>query len=105
VSGALPVAIGNYLGLSTVIFFIGVAGVLLRRNPLVMLMSIELMWNAANLLFLAYARVWLNNAGHIFAFLVITVAAAEAAIGLAIIVTVFRTRANVDVDDVHALRG
>ena len=104
-SGALPVAIGNYLGLSTVIFFIGVAGVLLRRNPLVMLMSIELMWNAANLLFLAYARVWLNNAGHIFAFLVITVAAAEAAIGLAIIVTVFRTRANVDVDDVHALRG
>jgi NADH-quinone oxidoreductase subunit K len=105
VSGALPVAIGNYLGLSTAIFFIGVAGVLLRRNPLVMLMSIELMWNAANLLFLAYARVWLNNAGHIFAFLVITVAAAEAAIGLAIIVTVFRTRANVDVDEVHALRG
>lgn len=104
-SGALPVAIANYIGLSSIIFFIGVAGVLLRRNPLVMLMSIELMWNAANLLFLAFARVWLNNAGHIFAFLVITVAAAEAAIGLAIIVTVFRNRANVDVDEVRALRG
>ena len=73
----LPVALGNYIGLSAVIFFIGVAGVLLRRNPLIMLMSIELMWNAANLLFLAFARAWLNNAGHIFAFLVITVAAAE----------------------------
>ncbi|HEY5257911.1 MAG TPA: NADH-quinone oxidoreductase subunit NuoK [Candidatus Baltobacteraceae bacterium] len=104
-SGAMPVAIGNYLALSSIIFFIGVAGVLLRRNPLIMLMSVELMWNAANLLFLAFARVWLNNAGHVFAFLVITVAAAEAAIGLAIIVTVFRTRANVDVDEVGALRG
>jgi NADH-quinone oxidoreductase subunit K len=104
-SGDLPVAIGNYIGLSSMIFFIGVAGVLLRRNPLIMLMSVELMWNAANLLFLAYARVWLNNAGHIFAFLVITVAAAEAAIGLAIIVAVFRTRANVDVDEIHAMRG
>ena len=101
----LPVALGNYIGLSTVIFFIGVAGVLLRRNPLIMLMSIELMWNAANLLFLAFARAWLNNAGHIFAFLVITVAAAEAAIGLAIVVIVFRNRTNVDVDEVAAMRG
>jgi NADH-quinone oxidoreductase subunit K len=101
----LPVAIANYITLSSAIFFIGVLGVLLRRNPLVMLMSIELMWNAANLLFLAFARVWLNNAGHIFAFLVITVAAAEAAIGLAIVVTVFRSREHVDVDEVHALQG
>jgi len=101
----LPVAIGNYVGLSAVIFFIGVAGVLLRRNPLIMLMSIELMWNAANLLFLAYARAWLNNAGQIFAFLVITVAAAEAAIGLAIVVVVFRTRTHVDVDEVALLKG
>ena len=101
----LPAALVNYVGLSSVIFFIGVAGVLLRRNPLIMLMSIELMWNAANLLFLAFARAWLNNAGHIFAFLVITVAAAEAAIGLAIVVVVFRTRANVDVDEVAAMKG
>lgn len=101
----LPVALVNYISLSLVIFLIGVAGVVLRRNPLVMLMSIELMWNAANLLFLAFARVWLNNAGHIFAFLVITVAAAEAAIGLAIVVVVFRARQNVDVDEVAILKG
>ena len=101
----LPVAILNYIRLSFVIFLIGVAGVVLRRNPLVMLMSIELMWNAANLLFLAFARAWLNNAGHIFAFLVITVAAAEAAIGLAIVVVVFRARENVDVDEVAIMKG
>ena len=102
---SLPVAIGNYIALSSVIFFIGVTGVLLRRNPLIMLMSVELMWNAANLLFLAFARQWLNNAGHIFAFIVITVAAAEAAIGLAIVVVVFRSAKNVDVDEVSVLKG
>lgn len=101
----LPVAISNYIALSAVIFFIGVAGVMLRRNPLIMLMSIELMWNAANLLFLAFARGWANNAGHIFAFLVITVAAAEAAIGLAIVVVVFRSARFVDVDEVRSLKG
>ena len=103
--GNLPVAIANYIGLSTLIFFIGVAGVMLRRNPLIMLMSIELMWNAANLLFLAFAKQWLNNAGHVFAFLVITVAAAEAAIGLAIVVVVFRSMRFVDVDETNALKG
>ncbi len=103
--GLLPVALVNYISLSLVIFAVGVAGVLLRRNPLIMLMSIELMWNAANLLFLAFARAWLNNDGHIFAFLVITVAAAEAAIGLAIIVAVFRSTPNVDVDEVALMKG
>lgn len=101
----MTVPVVDYVALASVIFFIGVAGVLLRRNPLVMLMSIELMFNAANLLFLAFSRAWLNNAGHIFAFLVITVAAAEAAIGLAIVVTVFRTEKNVDVDEIRSLRG
>jgi NADH-quinone oxidoreductase subunit K len=101
----MTVPVVDYVVLASVIFFIGVAGVLLRRNPLVMLMSIELMFNAANLLFLTFSRAWLNNAGHIFAFLVITVAAAEAAIGLAIVVTVFRTEKNVDVDEVRSLRG
>ena len=104
-SALLPVSLMSYVGLSAVIFFIGVGGVLLRRNPLIILMSIELMWNSANLLFLAFARVWLNNAGHIFAFLVITVAAAEAAIGLAIVVVVFRRTHHVDVDDVRLLQG
>lgn len=101
----LPVAIANYIGLSAVIFFIGVGGVLLRRNPLIVLMSVELMWNAANLLFLAFARASSNNAGHVFAFLVITVAAAEAAIGLAIVVVVFRKAKNVDVDEIALLKG
>lgn len=102
---SLPVAIWNYIGLSAVIFFIGVAGVLTRRNPLIVLMAIELMWNAANLALVAFAKAWLNNTGHIFVFLVVTVAAAEAAIGLAIVVAVFRSARNVDVDEVASLRG
>lgn len=95
----------NYITLSAILFFIGVTGVIVRRNPLIMLMSIELMFNSANLLFMAFARQWVNNAGHIFAFLVITVAAAEAAIGLAIVVTVFRSANHVDVDDVALMKG
>jgi NADH-quinone oxidoreductase subunit K len=102
---AMTVPLANYIALSAVIFFIGVAGVIVRRNPLIMLMSIELMFNAANLLFAAFARAWLHNAGHIFVFLVITVAAAEAAIGLAIVVTVFRSAKTVDVDDVALMKG
>lgn len=101
----MAVPLINYVALAAVMFFIGVVGVIVRRNPLVMLMSIELMFNAANLLFIAFARAWLQNVGHIFAFLVITVAAAEAAIGLAIIVTTFRPERYVDVDDVRALHG
>jgi NADH-quinone oxidoreductase subunit K len=101
----MPAPLGHYIGLASVLFFLGVTGVIVRRNPLVMLMSIELMFNAANLLFIAFARVWLANTGQIFAFLVITVAAAEAAIGLAIIVTTFRPEKYVDVDDVRTLRG
>ncbi len=102
---AMAVPLANYVALSTVIFFIGVAGVVIRRNPLIMLMSIELMFNAANLLFMAFSRAWIQNAGQIFAFLVITVAAAEAAIGLAIVVTVFRSAKHVDVDDIAAMKG
>ncbi|MBV8425189.1 MAG: NADH-quinone oxidoreductase subunit NuoK [Candidatus Eremiobacteraeota bacterium] len=101
----MPVPLANYIALSAVIFMIGVAGVVARRNPLVMLMGIELMWNAANLAFIAYAKAFMNNAGHIFAFLVITVAAAEAAIGLAIVVVVFRRSETVDVDEVAVLKG
>ncbi len=101
----MAVPLMYYITLSALIFLIGAVGVVARRNPLVMLMGIELMWNAANLAFIAYARAYLNNAGHIFAFLVITVAAAEAAIGLAIVVAVFRRSDTVDVDDVAALRG
>jgi NADH-quinone oxidoreductase subunit K len=101
----MTVDVSNYVALSAVIFFIGVGGVILRRNPLIMLMSIELIFNAANLALIAFSRAWMNNAGHIFTFLVITVAAAEAAIGLAIVVVAFRRLKNVDVDDLARLRG
>ncbi len=101
----MSVAPDNVIALSAVLFFIGVAGVVTRRNPLIMLMSIELLFNAANLALVTYARAWANNAGHIFAFLVITVAAAEAAIGLAIVAVTFRRTPFVDVDEVSALKG
>jgi NADH-quinone oxidoreductase subunit K len=99
------VDVANYVALSAVMFFIGVAGVVLRRNPMIALMSIELMLNAANLALVAFSRAWANNAGHVFVFLVVTVAAAEAAIGLAIVVAVFRRAKNVDVDEVARLHG
>ena len=95
----------SYVGLSAVLFFIGVVGVIVRRNPLIMLMSIELLFNSANLALVTYARAWVNNAGHVFAFLVITVAAAEAAIALAIVAVTFRRTPHVDVGEVAALRG
>ncbi len=101
----MSVDVTNYVALSAVMFFIGVVGVIVRRNPLIVLMAIELMFNAANLALVAFARAWVNNAGHIFVFLVVTVAAAEAAIGLAIVVAVFRNARNVDVDEVARLHG
>jgi NADH-quinone oxidoreductase subunit K len=94
-----------YLVLSAAMFVIGVVGFLIRRNPLTMLMSIELMWNAGNLVFAAFARNFVDMSGQIFVFVVITVAAAEAAIALAIVVMVFRRRVDVDVDDISVLRG
>jgi NADH-quinone oxidoreductase subunit K len=101
----MEVDVSYYIVLSAVIFFIGLGGVILRRNPLIMLMAIELLFNAANIALIAFARAWMNNAGQIFTFLVITVAAAEAAIGLAIVLVVFRRAKNVDVDEVAGLRG
>ncbi len=101
----MSVAPENYIALSAVLFFIGVVGVIARRNPLINLMSIELLFNASNLALVTYARAWVENVGHIFAFLVITVAAAEAAIALAIVVVTFRSRRFVDVDEVSALKG
>jgi NADH-quinone oxidoreductase subunit K len=94
-----------YVIVSAILFFIGVVGVIVRRNPLIQLMSIELLFNSANLALVTFARSWGNNVGHIFAFLVITVAAAEAAIGLAIVVIVFRKTTFVDVDEVATLKG
>jgi len=99
----LPVT--YYLALSAVLFIMGAVGVLIRRNLIIMFMSIELMLNAANLAFVAFARFHQAVSGQIFVFFVMTVAAAEVAVGLALIVTLFRTRHSVDVDDVTLLNG
>lgn len=91
--------------LSGVLFVLGVLGVLVRRNAIVMFMSIELMLNAANLAFIAFARAQQNLSGQVFVFFVIAVAAAEVAIGLALIVAIFRTKHSIDVDQVSNLKG
>jgi len=95
----------DYIAAASALFVIGIIGFLMRRNPITMLMAIELMWNAGNLVFAAFARNFVDMSGQIFVFIVITVAAAEAAIALAIVVMVFRRRREVDVDDVSVLRG
>ena|SRR5689334_4149888 len=94
-----------YLTVSAIMFTIGAIGVLIRRNPLIIFMSIELMLNAVNLSFVAFSK-FLNTAdGQTFVFLILTVAAAEVVVGLALIVSIFRTRRNIDVDDMNILRG
>ena len=95
----------DYLAVAAALFVVGMIGFLARRNPITMLMAIELMWNAGNLVFAAFARNFADMSGQIFVFIVVTVAAAEAAIALAIVVMVFRRRRDVDVDDVAELRG
>lgn len=94
-----------YLALSIILFILGALGVLIRRNAIVVFMSIELMLNAANLAFVAYARYWQSMHGQIFVFFIMTVSAAEVAIGLALIVTIFRTKASIDVDQISTLKG
>src|ERR1700761_8959067 len=94
----------HFLVLAAVLFLIGTFGVLVRRNALILLMSVELMLNAANMTLLTFARMWGDLSGHTFALIVIAVAAAEASVGLAIVVAVFRGRRNVDVDKLTSLR-
>ena len=96
--------IGYFLGLSAVLFAIGVAGVLIRRNIIVMFMSIELMLNAVNLAFVALGRRVGSMDGQVIVFFVITVAAAEAAVGLAIIISLFRSRETLNADELNFLR-
>lgn len=96
----------NYLiALSGVLFAIGALGVLTRRNSVVIFMSVELMLNAANLAFISFARAWNALDGQIFVFFVIAVAAAEVAVGLALIVNIFKSKQNVDIDQISGLRG
>ena len=94
-----------FLLLSAVLFVLGAVGVLVRRNPLVILISIELMLNAANLTLVTFARQLQNIEGQLFALMSMTVAAAEAVVGLAILVDIFRVRDVEDVDDLSELRG
>ena len=99
------VAIEYFVGLSAVLFTIGALGVLTRRNAIIIFMSIELMLNSANLLFVAFARMYESLGGQIFVFFVMTVAAAEVAVGLALIVAVFRTKQTINIDEASTLKG
>lgn len=95
----------NYLVLSALLFTIGSATVLLRRNGIIVFMGIELMLNATNLALVTFSRMHGNLDGQVFAFFVMVVAAAEVVIGLAIIIAIFRTRRSASVDDVNLLRN
>ena len=100
-----PVPLEWYLLFAGALFVIGVAGMLVRRNALIMFMCIELMLNAANLTLVAFAKALDNLDGQVFVFFVMVVAAAEVAVGLAIIINVFRARETVYVDEVNRLKG
>ena len=91
--------------ISMAMFIIGIVGVIAMRNALIFFLSVELMLNAANLLFVGFSRQWGNQIGLVWVFFVLVVAAAEAAIGLAIIIHLFRTKHSVDVDQYNQLRG
>jgi len=99
------VPINYYIVLSAILFTIGVTGVLVRRNALIILMSIELMLNAANLAIVAFSSVFKSFSGQIFVFFVIAVAAAEVAVGLALIVEIFKSKRSIDVDQMSSLKG
>jgi NADH-quinone oxidoreductase subunit K len=98
------VPLTHFLYLAAALFVIGMCGVLVRRNVLIVLMSIELMLNAANIALVTFSRHWGDLDGQVIAFFTIAVAAAEAAVGLAIVVAVFRARTGIDIDDVRTLR-
>jgi NADH-quinone oxidoreductase subunit K len=93
-----------YLILAAALFCLGMFGVLIRRNALVVFMCIELMLNAANLTFLAFARARGDDLGHLSAFFIIAVAAAEAAVGLAIVISVFRARGTVNIEEIQSMK-
>ena len=94
----------HVIGLSAILFTIGVVGALVRRNIIVVLMSIEVMLNAVNLAFVGFARAWGDPTGHVFVLMVITVAAAEVAVGLGIVISLIRNRDTVNLEDVSLLK-
>jgi NADH-quinone oxidoreductase subunit K len=99
------VSIEWYLVVSAIVFCIGIGGVIVRRNPLVILLCLELMLNAANLSLVAFARMHGNQDGQIFALIVMVVAACEVAVGLGLIVALYRRRLPIDVDELRELQG
>ncbi len=99
------IPVSYYLGLSAILFVIGILGVLLRRNALVIFMSLELMFNAGNLAFVTFARMYGGLTGQLVVFCVMTVAAAEVAIGLALMVEIFRSKRSIDMDELNSLKG
>ncbi len=94
-----------YVILSAILFTLGAVGVLVRRNAIVVFMSIELMLNAANLAFVAFAQQHGAISGQVFVFFIMTVAAAEVAVGLALIVAIFKSKASINVDQINTLKG
>lgn len=94
-----------YLALSAILFTSGALGVLIRRNALVVFMSVELMLNAANLSLVAFSRLYQTFNGQVFVFFIMAVAAAEVAVGLALIVTIFRSKQSIDLDQMNSLKG
>lgn len=102
---APSVEIEAFVLLSFVLFVMGALGVLLRRNAIIVFMSVELMLNAGNLALVAFARQWSNLDGHLFVFFVMTVAAAEVAVGLALIVAISRSRNSIDIDQLSQMEG
>jgi NADH-quinone oxidoreductase subunit K len=94
-----------YIALSVILFTFGALGVLLRRNAIIIFMSVELMLNSANLLFVAFARYLGDINGQVLVFFVITVAAAEVAVGMALIVVIFRTKHSINIDEINILKG
>lgn len=98
------VPLSYYLALSAVLFVIGVVGVLIRKNIIIILLSIELMLNAANINFVAFSHYLQDITGQVFVFFVMTVAAAEVAIGLAIIIALYRNRSTINVEDINLMK-
>ena len=103
--GGRPVSIAWYLAVSALLFVIGAGGVLIRRNPLVILLCLEMMLNAANLALVGFSRMWGNGDGQIFALIVMVVAACEVTVGLGLIVAIHRRRLPIDVDEMRELQG
>ncbi len=99
------IGIENYIFLSTLLFCIGVFGVLYRRNAIIVFMSIEIMLNAVNLLFVAFSTYHQDAQGQVFVFFSMAVAAAEVAVGLAILVAIFRNLSSIDIDNLKNLKG